>query len=255
MRSANKLSARFAGALFCIAVNAASAAPVAYEVPTGPALAVGNDPTLAGMFSGSTVSGAFTYDSASPLAGVNADGSFRYGPNPPASSFANLSGIVSGGAISPGRGFSDPFGFTIVGNNTFVFPAATCPGCPPTDMFQLFAESSLASGTHNIVPFTIGGFTLFNVRMFWIEGQSTPELIPPLFDNQALPGAPPGIHGRLVLDFVTTGNPGGPQSNVFFDGLTVRQVPEPPTYALAAGFALLALAMRRSKGKLLAAQG
>jgi hypothetical protein len=89
--------------------------------------------------------------------------------------------------------------------------------------------------------------------MFWIEGDSTPELIPDFNSDQSLPGLLPTFHGRLALDFVVTGDPTGPQSDVFFDYLSVTTtaaVPEPETYAmLLAGLGLLGFAARRRKQK------
>lgn len=72
---------------------------------------------------------------------------------------AALSGSIGGFS------FSDSRGFTTVGNDhpISVFSAA--------DSVQLFADSSTAGvGLHNIAGFSLGGYTLYNVRMFWIEG-------------------------------------------------------------------------------------
>lgn len=251
----------------CAAYPIAHAAPITYQLTTGPALPFGGTnvgnatnaaiaTALAAQFSGSAVTGTFKYDAAAPLSAVNADGSYRYGngANGTAGSFSALAVTVAGGAIGAGFGMSDPVGFTVVGNNTFQVPAA-CPGCPlppKTDIFQLLAEPSVATvGTHNVAAFSIGGFTLFNVRMFWIEGQSVPEPIGGLFGNSNLPLAPPGMHGRLALDFVQTGNPSGPQFDVFFDSLAVTAVaaiPEPETYLmLLAGLGMLGLAGARRR--------
>ena len=94
------------------------------------------------------------------------------------------------------------------------------------------------------------GCTLYNARMFWIEGNASPDLIPDFLTDQNLPNPLPTFHGRLSLDFVETGNASGPQSDVFFDSLSVNAVPEPETYALLlTELGLLGFMARRRKLK------
>ncbi len=222
------------------ACNVSIAAPVTYSFSTGA------NPSGLGLFSSSAfVSGMFDYDAMVPATGTVPGGATLYGiqniaPAFP-SSFANLAGSVAGFS------FSDARGTTVVGNETFALTDFS--NNPPTttnvDFFQLNTQSQTPT-----VGFSLGGYTLRNVRMFWIEGQQVPELVPEFLSNQSLPGVLPGFQGRLALDFSSTDNPSGPQSFVFFDGLTVTPVPEPETYAmLLAGLGLLGFAAQRRKWK------
>ena len=218
--------------------------------PTPDDFAVAN--TLASMVQGTSVTGTFDYDPSTPLFQTNADGSVIYAAAPNGS-FMNLSGTVSGGAL-PVSTFSDIRGFATVGNETYRLPA--CQGCPPSsyDIFQLTADSQSPTGTNrHIVPFSVGDFTLYNARLFWIEGQQTPNEVPDLFDSNALPSTLPVMTGRLALDFTLNGD-ATRQYAVFYDGLTVASVaapiPEPETYAmLTVGLALLGFQARRRRAK------
>ena len=212
-------------ALIHTSVNVASAVPVSYSFTTG------NNPfglPPVGSFSSSDfVSGTFTYDAEALATGTNAFGATIY-----AGSLTKLAGSVAG------LNFSDPAGLTLVGNE--VIPSPAFP--QPVDFLLLGADPSLGVGTHNLSGFAIGGFTLVNVRMFWIETQLG---ITDFLANQNLLAALPQFQGRLALDFVPIGNPSGPLSFVFFDGLLVRQIPEPGTLVLlAVGLVGLAFARR-----------
>lgn len=194
---------------------------------------------LAALFQGSSVNGTFQYDASIPAFSTNGDGSVVYAGNPN-SSFMGFAATVAGGSL-PGFSFSDPRGFTLVGNDTQLIPVP--PGSlpnPRVDIFQMFADTQLTSGTHNISGFSLNGFNLYNARLFWIESQTTPELIPDLFSSSALPSAPPAMHGRMALDFII-GTDTSRQYSVFYDSLAVAApIPEPETYALLlAGLALL----------------
>jgi hypothetical protein len=176
------------------------------------------------------VAGAFGFDAASAATGTQANGSTLYN-----GSFTALSGTVQGWH------FSDSAGYTLVGNDV-----ALSPGAAPTDIFQFGADPGLGNGTHDITGFSIPGYTLGNVRLFWIEAQNG---IPDFLSNQELLAAPPGFAGRLALDFVPANSPTGPVSWVFFDGLTVNAVPEPASVWLwaAGSLALLGSAAARQR--------
>ena len=185
-------------------------------------------PGVIDLFSpGDTVSGSFQYDAALPPSGTLSNGATRYD-----ASFLNLGGQVRSWT------FSDPRGYTAVGNDL--------PAQGHSDFLMLGADPGLGSGTHNLVGFTAGGWTLVNVRLFWIEG------LPGIEDftaSDAMPAALPGFAGRLALDFVPATSPTGPLSFVFFDGLTVAVVPEAsPGLLLAAGLVTVWLRRRQAAG-------
>jgi len=233
------------------------AAPVEYSFSTG-AMAFGGPLTVGGPFVSPSLfnggaSGSFIYDSEALFAQTNSDGSFIYRGSSPASdtgfvtSLSDLSGRVAG------RTFSDVSGFTLVGNDTQTLPGLSTN----VDIFQLIFDPALTSASaHNFTGFEIDGFTLYRARMFWIETQATPGVIPDFLSDQSLLAAPPSFAGRMGLDFYQTGNASA-LSVVFFDNLqvsaAVAPIPEPETYAmLLAGLAMLGFATRRRR-KLLAA--
>ena len=153
---------------------------------------------------------------------------------------SNLVGSVGG------FDFSDTFGSIAVGNDTFT------SGGQKFDILQPFFEVGLSAPLpHNLSGFTLDGFQLVNIRMFWIEGQAVPETIGDFLTNQDLPAVLPAFHGRMSFDFVQASNPTGPMNFVLFDGLSVQQVaaiPEPETYAmLLAGLGLMGFAARRKR--------
>ena len=252
--------------------NSAVAADVAYSFSTGVISPGGfsGDGSMTANFiaarlAGSSVSGSFLYDATSPATGTTGPGGsldtratvYSVPSGTLHSSFTALSGSITGAAGGP-ISFSDPRGFTIVGNEAFQGVCLPQPCTPPplADYFQFQAESSFATmGTHNIVPFSvvINGTTydLFNARLFWIESVTGPIGSPTtdFLSSNDLLATLPTFPGRLALDFVVQGNASGPQFDVFFDGLAVTAaVPEPELYAmLVSGFGLLGFIARRRK--------
>jgi hypothetical protein len=203
----------------------ALATPVSYSFTTGPSLL----PTGPVSLFGTTVTGSFTYDADAPL--TASDPSFGFAYN---GAFSQLSGSAAGFS------FTDPLGFAVLQNDTFELQ----PGTPLGDILQFSAEPDTLD---NLVGFTVDGYTLTNVRLFWIEN---PLLLANDFlDSTDLPGSLPDGMPRLALDFV---NEQGAIARSFYDGVVITQqpasVPEPATGALfAASLAAMALARRKHR--------
>lgn len=179
--------------------------PVTYHYTTG------DQPTgseLAALFLGSSVSGTFDYDSAVLASGI-AENPPTAGSTLYAGAMTNLSGSVAGNE------FGDPLGRAVVGDEKYTTPdggrdilvLAGDPGRQP----------EMPPETFDFSGFEIAGYTLQNVRLFWIEGllEAGDFLV-----DQNLPTLLPEFHGRLALDFVVTGTT-APISYVFFDLMTV----------------------------------
>jgi hypothetical protein len=209
---------------------AANAVPITYNFSTGNTPF--GDPALVPVFDGFSVIGTFDYDSDTSATTVIPAGPVA-GSTLYLNSTANLVGSV--GAWS----FSDPIGRTIVGNNKFQ---------GSMDFLTLTADPNLNSGAppsaFGLDGFDVNGFSLINVRMFWLQGQLG---IVDFLSNQDLPNPLPNFQGRLILEFTPTNNPGQILS-VFFDGLRVNQVPEPGTLALL-GIGLAGMGWGRRKRK------
>jgi PEP-CTERM motif len=237
----------------------AISAPITYSFSTAANSFSGVSSTPASVpfsnpFSSSaTVSGTFVYDANATF---NSAASSTFGAvygsysttSSTVSSFNSLAGSVAG------MTFSDTRGVTIVGNDRIGVGAF--PG--PIDFLGLWSDNPTPNSTSpdNFTGFSIGAFTLINVRFFWAETQSTPTLITDFLSDESMPATLPTFAGRLALDFVETGtNPSAQHAFVFFDGLTVvamNPVSEPGTYSMilmgfvAAGFVARRRAVKRA---------
>ena len=227
-------------------VAPAMAAPVQYSFSTS-SFAVGSSALLA-LLGQTTVSGSFTYDSAGALYGQSGDLGFEpgfaayAGPEGVVQSYYGLSGSVAG------LQFSDIVGSANVGNNL---------QGSVSDLFTLNSETTLKVGANTppsdyarqLIGFTVGAYTLSNVRLYWTGN---------FLNDSALPATPPTFSGVLALDFVRTDDPtnlaNAPyySNSVFFTGLTVQAaaVPEADTsIMMAVGLGVLGLAARRRQQK------
>jgi len=228
-RSVMRCMAGVSLALSLATANSALAVPITYSFTTDNASAVAPSP-LASAFAGLNVSGSFVYDSAGPLLASMPSGSYYGG-------FSALNGSVGT------HSFADIGGLIVVQNDTYA------PPFPPGlafDLLQLGAEVPNASSpTYDLTGFSIDGYTLLNVRMFWIE--TIIGGAPDFLGSSDLPASLPTISGRLALDFVPSqyapinGQPVSQTlvTSVFFDGLSASPAPVPDTNSLS----LLALGM------------
>lgn len=226
----------------------ALAAPVVYNFNTGTAFA-GSAAVLSQLGGGAiSVSGSFVYDAASPFTANSQDLGFEPGRALYTGAVSQISGTVNG------HDFVDSgVGTVAVGNE------AVAPG----DWFSLNADPSPRVGENttpaeyarSLVGFTVGGYTLNNVRLYWVEGYSgAPDF---LSNNDLLP-APPSFNGVLALDFVLASDPTNTANvpyysrTVYFGGLTAQAaaVPEPGALALGlVGMAGMLVAARHRKAK------
>src|SRR5690606_6330415 len=138
------------------------------------------------------------YDAASPLTVRSQDIGYEPGLSIYASgALSQLSGSVAG------LSFVDRGNGTVAGGN-----GATATGA---DWLTLNADPTPRPG-QNTTPvgasyprqlegFALGDYTLHNVRLYWVEGQTA--LVDFLADN-SLPSALPSLYGMVALDFVRT---------------------------------------------------
>ena len=242
--------------LSSIVMGAAFAVPTRYSFSTGP-LRFSTDPfntssatfnlsplhiitsaetavtqSLNAMLEGTSLTGSFLYDPAIPRTGITTGGSLGTRGAAYVGSFTSLSANIVGGTLPPAdRSITDPRGQTVVGDEAFI----GCGTCQIEDYLQLQAEPGNGSNPSllNIhSTFTLGDYEVFNFRMFWLQGQAVPDVIPDFLTSNNLPNPLPSINGRLGIDFVNSSDPFGTQHIMFYDNLLVAAVPEPAILAL-----------------------
>lgn len=216
---------------------AAQAAYVPYTF-TATGTLTGNAELISLLGTQASAVGQFVYNSAAPILGQGASLGYEptvtifAGTNSTNLPFASLSGSLAG------KAFSDVYGTVAVGNS---YQGGS------SDVLSISSDPSPRLG-QNAVPtdvarqlkgFTLGDYTLNNVRLIW-SGD--------IVSANVLPSRLPSFSGRIQFDFVRTSDPLNtanvpyPDMSVSIGGLSVQAaVPEPASWALSA-LGLLALA-------------
>ena len=144
--------------LWLMAVGVAQAIPVKYNYTTNTASLGGNVPELSALFEGLSVSGSFVYDADTPLTFTSPEGFDLH-----LGAITGWTGTVGGYSFADANDIS----LATIGDDTFA------------GILDFFLFSMGQPGTGPADGFSIGGFTLDNVRMFWIETliAGTPDFI------------------------------------------------------------------------------
>lgn len=183
------------------------------------------------------VTGTFVYDSEIPLS-FTADGASIY-----ESAITQLQLNIAG------RTATDPMGIAVTIPDNIPGPA------PIDDVLEFLAdpriETSGVDSMRDISGFTIGDWTLRNVRVFWANFLLSGDN-PDLLLTDALPSVlpPSGFlpgESRVALDFIDA--TGDRVRTSFFDNLSVApvSVPEPASFALMSLGMFIGAALRRRK--------
>jgi hypothetical protein len=207
---------------------------------------------LFGSLIGTSISGSFIYDPAVGPPISTSGGPLGNRGSSYVGSLTDLSADMTGGTLPAGvRHVSDTRGTTVVGNEAIQFCPPPPDSCLSFDYLQLQADPGFNSDNANISPFTIGAYSVFNVRLFWQEGFPVPNRIPEFLDSNALPQTLPSFNGRLAIDFSRTTDRFGTQFIAFYDNLIVTQaIIEPSTPALLlAALGLLAVRLRKKRAR------
>lgn len=219
------------------ACAAAAAAPVSYTFSTAGAVAPQGPAALLSLLgAGASVSGSFEYNSSAAFRGDSGALGFEPGYAVYGGTSAETAALLKVAGEVAGLRFSDAGGSVSVGNDN-----AALGGI---DVLSLTSDPSPKAG-QNTLPtdyerqlkgFTIGDYTLSNVRLYWLE---TPGFVPDFLSSNALPGTLPVFNGYVSLDFIRASDPtntaGVPyySNSVRFYGLQVQatSVPEPTSLA------------------------
>jgi hypothetical protein len=233
--------------LFACCAGRAAAIPTQYEFTTGTSATIvlngitlpqADHPLLASL-SGFAVTGSFYYDADAAVSFTVPAGFPDIFPNNIGSTIhdaalTNLTGSING--IT----FSDGIGSAHVGNETWLAPPN-----PLGDFLQLTGLTT--DRVNDFVSGSVNGLQLTNARLFWIEGQRYPDLVPDFISEPGLTDTLPSFAGRVALDFSVAGS----TLTLFRDNLIVTRaptaVPEPESLSLLlAGCAALAARRRRA---------
>lgn len=238
----------FAAGLSLASLLALSTSAQAAYVPytfTASGAVTGNAELIALLGGTASASGQFVYNSAAPVLGQGSALGYEptvtifAGTNSSNLPFASLTGLVAG------KAFSDVYGTVAVGNS---YQGSA------NDVLSISSDASPKLG-QNAVPtdvarqlkgFTLGDYTLNNVRLIWSGN---------IVSANVLPSQLPSFAGRIQFDFVRTADPLNtanvpyPNMSVSIAGLSVQTaVPEPSSWALSAlGLAALAGIARASR--------
>lgn len=219
---------------FTFLLTPASAEPVVFQFSTNGYLS--GRPEMVSLFpENSKVVGSFNYDRRGSFLGYSEvlgyDPGYAVYSLPPSgglSAFSMLSGSVAGLSFSDVRGSFSLSDRTLFGG----IPDRVSMNADPT--LLVGANSVSPSTARQLVGFSIGDYTLINVRMFWADWSGAYLMSSDLLES------PPLFPGILAFDFIRTADPtntfGTPfyANTVFFSNLTVSKVPEPATYTLIA---------------------
>lgn len=226
--------------LFAGCAGTAVAIPVKYDFTTSTSAAAPDHPLLASL-AGFAVTGSFYYDADAPVS-FTVPPSFgsNVGSTVHDAALTNLTGSING------LTFFDGIGSAHIGDETFAtaLPPPLPPN-PPGDFLQLTGLTT--DRVNDFVGGSVNGSPLTNARLFWIEGQPYPDVVPDFISGPGLIGALPGFAGRMALDF----NVAGSTVTLFRDNLIVTRAPiavsEPESLViLLVGLAALAARRRRA---------